>query len=57
LYRVIWLCSELGIPLDIREVSPTVPSLKLSKSTELPISKGGLVTSFIDYNSEVVILE
>jgi len=45
--RVIWICRELGVPLDVREVN-LQPSLKLSKSTELPISKGGLVTSFLD---------
>ncbi len=45
--RVIWLCRELGIPLEVREVN-LQPSPKLSKSTELPISKGGLVTSFSD---------
>jgi len=42
--RVIWVCSELGLPLEIREVSPS-PSEKL---TELPSSRGGLVTSFVD---------
>jgi len=48
--RVIWLCRELGIAVDVREVN-LQPSLKMAKSTELPISKGGLVTSFIDQNN------
>jgi len=48
--RVIWLCGELGIPLNIKEVSPSMNS----HDSERSLGKGGIVTKFIDGDLELL---
>jgi len=53
--RVIWLCSELAIPIRIKEATPSPsPDLRRSSSS-VPVDKGGLITSFVE--GETVIYE
>ncbi|PRP79852.1 hypothetical protein PROFUN_12464 [Planoprotostelium fungivorum] len=44
--RVLWLATELGVPLKIKEVVEAPKSLR--KSTEMAMTKGGLVTSYVE---------
>jgi len=43
--RIVWLAGELGIPLQVREVSP-----EQSQQSQRSLGKGGMVTTFIDEN-------
>ncbi len=40
--RVLWLAGELGIPLRVNEITPQ-PSLRMSRETERPLERGGMV--------------
>jgi len=58
--RVIWLASELGIPLKVLEIESSIPktsatSLRESQGIERASSKGGIVASYSE--GEISILE
>jgi glutathione S-transferase len=46
--RVLWLCHEISLPIEVKDVPSGSPSLKRSLNTELPGSRGGAVTTLIE---------
>jgi len=51
--RVLWLANELGIPIVVKELH--TPALRSSSDTELPTTKGGVVTTY--HENEMTLVE
>jgi hypothetical protein len=47
--RVIWLANEIGFPINVEQpLTDSSSLLRSSNQTELPVTKGGVITSFRD---------